>query len=77
MKVILNSNLNTSSFDASQLKVGEMMLVIEEGVYKGDILLKTYNSVVSLVDPSFTWNPCINIKGRKLLQGESVTLIVE
>lgn len=71
---ILTSNLKKIRFSckASLLCVGEMM-ELGDGV----IILKTYNKLISLTNPLYTWDLDANLLGRKLLPGESVTLTQE
>ncbi len=60
-------------FNASELKVGEMM-----ELKSGEIALRTYDRLVSLSNPECTWNNDLDyVKGRKLLPGEGITLIQE
>ena len=70
----------TRPFNASMLSVGEMMEVTEncdDLLYKGHILLKTYNGIISLTDPEFSWDSKCSLKGKKFKKGEGVTLIQE
>ena len=51
---------------------------IVEGGYKGEIILKTYECFVLLSNPRNTWSlGTPGLIGRKLLPGESITLIAE
>lgn len=69
----------TRPFNASMLSVGEMMEVTENcnDLYKGHILLRTYNGIISLTDPKFLWDIQCSLKGKKFKKGEGVTLIQE
>ena len=63
--------------NAQDLKIGDL-LEITTGDYKGEIILKTYECFVLLSDPGSTWSlGSTGLIGRKLLPGESITLIVE
>lgn len=68
-------------FDSSRLHIGEMM-VCDDSISKGEVLLRCYCSIVSLTDPTHTWkfnftSECPKLIGRKLLPGESITLTQE
>ena len=68
----LTINTHTPSqphFNSDMLKIGEMMQT--DG---GSILLKVYDVVVDLGNPEMTFDAKSTITGRKLLQGESITL---
>ena len=74
-KLVNHSNLITPDV----LGVGEMMVVIDDDSgCNGDVFLRVYNLIINLNEPGSTWNPkgCL-ITGRKLLPGESITLIQE
>jgi hypothetical protein len=75
MKCIFNSEINVIPFDTSMLKIGEMMELHEQ--YIGQVVLCTYKTIISLSDPNHTWGRGTRLSGRKLLPGESVTLIQE
>lgn len=75
MKIITNFKEKISNFNSSMLDIGEMMVLHE--IYPGEIILRSYNKFVSLTDPSHVWNERTTLTGRKLLPGESVTLIQE
>ena len=64
---------------ADCLKIGEMMEVDEEKTpeYKGFVILRSYNCLVCLNDPTNTWGIYSLLEGYKLLPGESVTLTQE
>ena len=69
----------TRPFNASMLSIGEMMEVTENynDLYKGHILLRTYNGIISLTEPKFFWSSECVLKGKKFKKGEGVTLIQE
>lgn len=63
------------SFTAADLKVGEMMRVLKgEGFYSDKILLRTYDSIVSLSSPDETWTTDARLKGEKLPSGYEVII---
>lgn len=64
-------------FNASMLKVGEMMEVTDEGTFKGNVLIRAYNNIVNLNDVSDTWSTDCNWKGKKLEKGERVTIVAK
>jgi len=72
MKLKLNPTPN-NAFLAKWLRVGEMMEV-EDEIKRGHILLRSFNSIISLTDPNHTYGIDCELTGRKLLPGESVTL---
>ena len=72
------THFKSKAFNASMLKIGEMMEVtMEPCKSKGEIILRTYDSYISLSNPRSTWGNKCTIEGRKLLPGESITLIQE
>lgn len=75
MKIITNFKEKISNFNSSMLDIGEMMVIYE--IYPGEIILRSYNKFVSLTNPRHDWDKNAELKGRKLLPGESVTLIQE
>ena len=76
MKVKLNYKTDNLT-NAQDLKTGDLLEIVE-GDYKGKIILKTYECFVMLSDPSSTWSlSTCGLLGRKLLPGETITLIVE
>jgi hypothetical protein len=72
VKAIASSEL----FDSTKLGIGEMM-ECQEASHLGHVILATFTKYISLTDPSSTWNRDYKLIGRKLLPGESVTLIQE
>ena len=79
----LNLNAKEKEFGFSKdAKIGDLMIIIEEGSFFNHILLKIYSSgdedtsLISLTDPDFTWGG-VNFKVRFLEPGESVTLTVK
>ena len=76
MRIKLNYKTDNLT-NAQDLKIGDL-LEITTGDYKGEIVLKTYECFVLLSDPGSTWRlGTPGFIGRKLLPGESITLIVE
>ena len=76
MKVKLNYKTDNLP-NAKDLETGDLLEIVE-GDYKGEIILKTYECFVMLSDPGSTWSLSTpGLIGRKLLPGESITLIVE
>ena len=76
MRIKLNYKTDNLT-NAQDLKTGDLLEIVE-GPYKGKIILKTYECFVMLSDPSSTWSlSTCGLLGRKLLPGESITLIVE
>ena len=76
MRIKLNYKTDNLT-NAQDLKTGDLLEIVE-GDYKGKIILKTYECFVMLSDPSSTWSlSTCGLLGRKLLPGESITLIVE
>lgn len=59
-------------FDSSMLKAGEMMEIID-----GKVLLRTFDRIISLNNPNYTYVIDATFPGRKLQSGESVTLTQE
>lgn len=57
------------SFNASKLAIGEMM-----ETKTGEIVIRSYNSIVSLTYPEQTWDTQATLSGRKLERGEYVTI---
>lgn len=76
MKFKTNFKQSNKPFNASMLKIGEMMEVME-GIESGDIFLRTYSEIVNLCRPNYTHLIECTLIGRKLLPGESITLIQE
>ena len=64
------------TFNSKKLKIGEMMEVYDTSI-PGQILLKTYDGIVSLNDPNQTWSSGTMLSGRKLLPGEEILLTQE
>lgn len=75
MKYKTNFKSIQKEFHSSMLKQGEMM-EITLGVYTGQVIMRTYDSLVSLTNAD-TWNQNATLIGRKLLPGESITLVQE
>ena len=76
MRIKLNYKTDNLT-NAQDLKTGDLLEVVT-GDYKGEIILKTYECFVMLSDPSSTWSlGTCGLLGRKLLPGETITLIVE
>lgn len=64
-------------FAAKDLEVGEMMVIIDpEFCHNGHIIMRTYDRILSLTKPDYTWsNPeKVSFRGRKLKKGETFTL---
>lgn len=76
MKYKTNFKSIQKEFNASMLEIGEMMEVTE-GYYSGHVILRCCKIIVSLYNPKDTWNINCTLIGRKLLPGESITLIQE
>lgn len=74
MKVIKNFS-QIADFNSTMLEIGEMMEMSKP--YAGHIVLRTYDKFVKLDDQAHTWSIDTIIIGRKLLPGESITLIQE
>jgi hypothetical protein len=63
------------SFSSTNLEIGEMMEAqISDNI---EVIIRTHSGFVSLTNPSHVWNLDANLKGRKLLPGESITLTQE
>jgi hypothetical protein len=63
-------------FNASMLKVGEMMKVTDtRNSYEGETLLRTYNCVISLTHLSHVWDVDCKLIGDKLPTGTNVEVI--
>jgi hypothetical protein len=78
MKLIKNYKMRDVVFSSQGLNIGEMMEVTEPGYgYTSHVILRTYVGYVSLNNPEMTWGLRLNIMGRKLNPGESVTLVQE
>ena len=76
MRIKLNYKTD-NLVNAQDLEIGDLLEIVE-GDYKGEIILKTYECFVQLSDPNNTWGlGTPGLIGRKLLPGESITLIVE
>ena len=76
MRIKLNYKTD-NLVNAQDLEIGDLLEIVT-GDYKGEIILKTYECFVQLSDPNNTWSlGTCGILGRKLLPGESITLIVE
>ena len=76
MRIKLNYKTD-NLINGQDLKIGDLLEIVE-GDYKGEIILKTYECFVMLSDPGSTWSLSTpGLIGRKLLPGESITLIVE
>lgn len=75
MKIKTNFNTNIP-FSSNQLKIGEMMIG-SNSAYDDIIILKTYDRLISLEEHVRSWSLNSEFIGRKLLPGESVTLIQE
>lgn len=80
----LTKNLKTvqHDFNPSMLKTGEMMVVIGTRC-AGHILMRFNDIIVSLTNPNLYWLKAdtnlniISLEGRKLREGEFVTLTQE
>ena len=76
MRIKLNYKTD-NLINAQDLEIGDLLEIVE-GPYKDEIILKTYECFVLLSDPGSTWSlGTPGLIGRKLLPGESITLIVE
>lgn len=76
MKIKLNYKQPTT-WDANELKVGDLMEVFHSSFF-GEIILKTQSCFVSLTNPNCTWPlGTKGLIGTKLQPGESITLIQE
>ena len=66
-------------FTAKDLEIGEMMELTAHQTFKGNIILKTYDTFVNLMSPDDVWSHSVasSLIGRKLLPGEGITLIQE
>lgn len=82
----IEKNLKTQIFThVGELEIGDMMVIQSDDPYisqfNGMILLKTFSGYVTLDNPRNTWGLSVEVnkqlKGRKLLPGESVSLIQE
>jgi len=73
---ILERNYNLEEkFSSTKLKIGEMMEIeLNKEIH---VILKTYDRFVSLSEPIKVWTHDVDIIGRKLLKGESITLTQE
>jgi len=76
MKTQINLKVNNLNFYSSQLRIGEMM-ISKDSHYFDHIIIRTGNGFISLTNPEDVWNKYANLKGIKLLSGESITLIQE
>ena len=71
MKIDILEDVNT--IYASELKIGEMAVIVEEN-RKGEVLLRAYNVFVSLTKPNSTWlNDDLNFKVRRVKRVELVS----
>lgn len=79
MKTKLNFQAVRKKCNSHDLKIGEMMILDDTAYpeYHGHILIKIYDEILSLSDPSIVWNEKGGLNGSKLLPGESITLIQE
>lgn len=42
-------------FTSDDLKIGEMGMIIDDSIHNGQVLLRTYEGLVSLSNPRQTW----------------------
>jgi hypothetical protein len=78
MKAILNLNPSANMISTNSLSVGEMLIVIATGSLNGNVILKIEGGYVNLHDASTPYlRTNLNLFGRKLERGESITLIQE
>ena len=76
MRIKLNYKTD-NLVNGQDLEIGDLLEIVT-GDFKGEIILKTYRCFVQLSDPKNTWSlGTSGFIGRKLLPGESITLIVE
>jgi hypothetical protein len=76
-KIVKSWEKEKEPFNASMLNRGEMMEVDNSASYNGSIIVKMYNGAFISLNSWNTWGTDCDLEGRKLLPGESVTLIQE
>lgn len=62
---------------STDMLVGQIAIIRENGIYDGHYLMRTYMGFVSLNDPSSTWDRSINFAVERLELGTVISLTVE
>lgn len=57
-------------FNSSMMDIGQIM-----ETSSGDLILRTYNGIVSLKDPSSTWTPISTIRGKLIPRGKVIGVV--
>lgn len=59
----------------SDLYIGEYGVVMSKS-HTGHVVLKSYNQIVSLTDPSITWTTGANLEVMKLSKNTEIQIII-
>lgn len=71
-------NQSIAIISARQLSIGEVMQVMDgSSTYNGEILLRTYDMLISLSNPRNTWSTGVTIRGVRLPKGTQITLTID
>lgn len=71
-----NLPLNPPMIFAKDMKIGDIATIIDKSNKVGHIVLMSYDRLVSLTDPTQTWNRSSLIEVTIVPKGTSITLTV-
>ena len=75
-ELVVSDTFVVEPVTTKQLKVGELAFIAGDSGYTGELVLRVYDSLVSLTVPSHTWQSPgeMSLPVRRLRKGEAVVL---